>query len=295
MTPPTWGQQLVFSGISTSTAMLITHPLEVIKVRLQTNYAGAANYQGLFGTTLRIIRDEGIQALWKGLQFGVLRSFSYGGLRLGLYGPIRDALQRWLGRPSTSSVPPSHTLNQVSLGFKVGAGLVAGSIAATLTNPLDLLKVRQQGSSQSSTMAAALQQVVRQRGVLGLWDGTLISLQRAAVLTAGQAASYDHTKHFLLQCGLRDDVRTHALCALCAGAITTTAISPFDILKTRLMQHKGTMYRGPWDCFQKLVAEEGPAALLKGWVPNYIRQGPHTLIVFTTLEQLYRLAGVTPF
>jgi len=30
-------------------------------------------------------------------------------------------------------------------------------------------------------------------------------------------------------------------------------------------------------------------ALLKGWVPAYVRLGPHTIITFLTLEQLKRM------
>ncbi len=44
-----------------------------------------------------------------------------------------------------------------------------------------------------------------------------------------------------------------------------------------------------------MVQTEGPSALLKGWVPNYIRQGPQTLIIFVVMEQLYRVIGTENF
>ena len=41
--------------------------------------------------------------------------------------------------------------------------------------------------------------------------------------------------------------------------------------------------------FSNTVRQEGPQALLKGWVPAYVRLGPHTIITFLALEQLKRL------
>lgn len=41
--------------------------------------------------------------------------------------------------------------------------------------------------------------------------------------------------------------------------------------------------------FTTTLRNEGPMALLKGWVPAYVRLGPHTIITFLTLEQLKRM------
>ena len=83
-------------------------------------------------------------------------------------------------------------------------------------------------------------QVLKQRGVLGLWDGTLMSVQRSAVLTAAQAASYDHLKHQFLAWGMADGPRMHVLCSLCAG------VSPLQITPsiTRFQAHAVRQSRG---------------------------------------------------
>jgi solute carrier family 25 uncoupling protein 8/9 len=49
------------------------------------------------------------------------------------------------------------------------------------------------------------------------------------------------------------------------------------------------------DCFKKTVAEEGFAALYKGFVPALARQGPVMVIQMPIVEQLRLLAGLDYF
>lgn len=38
-----------------------------------------------------------------------------------------------------------------------------------------------------------------------------------------------------------------------------------------------------------IIRVEGPLALFKGWVPAFIRLGPHTVVTFMVLEQIKNL------
>jgi solute carrier family 25 (mitochondrial uncoupling protein), member 8/9 len=71
-----------------------TIPLDTAKVRLQlqTTAVGGGDvpkYRGLLGTAATIAREEGAAALWKGIVPGLHRQCIYGGLRIGLYEPVR--------------------------------------------------------------------------------------------------------------------------------------------------------------------------------------------------------------
>ena len=69
-----------------------TIPLDTAKVRLQLqkkavgDEVNLAKYRGLLGT---IAKEEGLSALWKGIIAGLRRQCIYGGLRIGLYEPVR--------------------------------------------------------------------------------------------------------------------------------------------------------------------------------------------------------------
>ena len=95
---PTWYQQVLFSGIAASAGVVVTNPIEVVKVRLQTDYRGDAHYKGSLATAAKIAEDEGLAGLWKGVNFAVLRASTYGASRLGMYGPIRDWMQNQAAR-----------------------------------------------------------------------------------------------------------------------------------------------------------------------------------------------------
>ena len=58
----------------------------------------------------------------------MFRQFLYGGLRYGLYAPIKDVLA-----PGQTSLP---------LHLKILAGGLSGTIAQAMANPCDLVKVR---------------------------------------------------------------------------------------------------------------------------------------------------------
>lgn len=79
---------------------LCTIPLDTAKVRLQLQKRATlseeeggtgAKYKGLFATILTIAKEEGLLALWKGIIPGLHRQCLYGGLRIGLYGPVRSS------------------------------------------------------------------------------------------------------------------------------------------------------------------------------------------------------------
>ena len=111
------------------------------------------------------------------------------------------------------------------------------------------------------------------------------------MLTGGQLAAYDKTKHLLTQHGVQDSPRTHVFCSVIAAISSTTCAAPADIIKTRIMAPNNP-YKGPLDCLIKTVTREGPQALLKGWLPSYLRLGPHYVISLPLLEQLRKLAGL---
>lgn len=76
---------------------MCTIPLDTAKVRLQLqkkpvlseeDSSNGTKYKGLLATILTIANEEGLLALWKGIIPGLHRQCLYGGLRVGLYGPV---------------------------------------------------------------------------------------------------------------------------------------------------------------------------------------------------------------
>ncbi|KAI9201842.1 solute carrier family 25, member 30-like protein [Polychytrium aggregatum] len=298
MTPT---QGFVFGGISCMTAALVTNPVDVIKTRLQLQGQLAAahdapKYNGFLRGMLTIVTEEGPRGLYKGISASLLREGTYSTLRMGLYQPIKDALK---------TPGETHEL----LWKKVVAAASSGAIGSAITNPVDLIKIRMQARGDQQVpyknIIDAFRTIARNEGLGGLYKGVGPNVQRAAVLTASQLPSYDHSKKVLIGSGLvQEGIVAHVICSMFAGLVAATFTSPFDLVKSRYMNQRkasgpsGTpgaiLYKSPLDCFVKTVQNEGVRGLFKGWLPNWMRIGPHTIVTFMVMEQLRRLVGVEP-
>jgi hypothetical protein len=215
----------------------------------------------------------------------MLREASYSSIRLGLYEPAR------------SIIAPGKSVTEISLWQKILAGFVSGGVGSAIANPTDLIKIRfqarrpEQPKTYRNTFDAFIQ-IYRTSGLAGLYKGVIPTTLRAAVLTSAQLSSYDHTKIQLRKLDLLPDGPIiHFLASFVSGLVTTTATSPVDVIKTRVMNATHGEYTGPLDCLLKLLRTEGPRALFRGWVPNYLRLGPHFIISLPLYEQLRSLLG----
>lgn len=69
------------------------------------------------------------------------------------------------------------------------------------------------------------------------------------------------------------------------GTIATVLTQPLDVLKTRAMNAKPGEFKGPLDLI-KFTARQGPQAFFKGFIPAFVRLGPHTILTFIFKEQM---------
>ncbi|KAJ9177526.1 hypothetical protein P3X46_012737 [Hevea brasiliensis] len=315
----------VEGGIASIVAGCSTHPLDLIKVRMQlqgeTHAPNPAAVQTLRpaiafhtttpGTTIhlpqqplpvpaprvgpiavgvRIVQQEGVAALFSGVSATMLRQTLYSTTRMGLYDILK---QKWTD-PNTKTMP---------LASKIAAGLIAGGIGAAVGNPADVAMVRMQADGRLppaqrrnyKSVIDAITRMAKQEGIASLWRGSSLTVNRAMLVTASQLASYDQFKEMILEKRLmRDGLGTHVTASFAAGFVASVASNPVDVIKTRVMNMKveageAPPYAGALDCAIKTVKAEGPMALYKGFIPTISRQGPFTIVLFVTLEQVRKL------
>ncbi|CAI9098377.1 OLC1v1035012C4 [Oldenlandia corymbosa var. corymbosa] len=273
------------SAFATCFAEVCTLPLDTAKVRLQLQkkaVEGAAlpKYRGLLGTVGTIAREEGMSALWKGVVPGLHRQCLFGGLRIGMYEPVKNF---YVGKDHVGDVP---------LSKKILAALTTGALGITVANPTDLVKVRLQAEGKLppgvprrySGAVDAYSKIVRQEGLTALWTGIGPNIARNAIINAAELASYDQVKQTILKIpGFTDNVLTHLLAGLGAGFFAVCIGSPVDVVKSRMMGD--STYKSTLDCFVKTLKNDGPLAFYKGFIPNFGRLGSWNVIMFLTLEQ----------
>ncbi|XP_063706866.1 mitochondrial dicarboxylate carrier-like [Culicoides brevitarsis] len=262
-----------FGGLSSAGAAMITHPLDLLKVTLQTQQDGKLSALQL---TKKVLKQQGILGLYNGLSASLLRQLTYSTTRFGIYE---------VGKQSMS--PDS---GFVQKAFLAGAAGFAGGFVGT---PADMVNVRMQNDIKLpmeqrrnyKNAIDGLVRVAREEGPLKLFSGASTASSRAVFMTIGQLSFYDLVKTKLLGLGLKDNLTTHLLASSTAGAIATTMTQPLDVLKTRAMNAKPGEFKGVWDIV-KHTAKLGPLGFFKGYVPAFLRLGPHTIFTFVFLEQL---------
>ena len=118
---------------------------------------------------------------------------------------------------------------------------------------------------------------------------------RACVLNATKMGCYDACKNKVKQSGIvKEGIPLQFMSALAAGFFMTCTVSPFDIIRTRLMNQPtdAKIYNGFVDCFQKILKTEGPTGFYKGFMPIWGRFAPATCCQLVIFEQLRWMAGM---
>ena len=93
----------------------------------------------------------------------------------------------------------------------------------------------------------------------------------------------------------------HVVSSLVGGLACALATNPVDVVKTRIMNelvvHSAggqQVYDGLLNSFVSILREEGVGGFYKGFIPNWARLGPHTIITFLIFEQLRKAWGLDP-
>ncbi|KAG9220151.1 hypothetical protein CCMSSC00406_0007154 [Pleurotus cornucopiae] len=175
--------------------------------------------------------------------------------------------------PSTQIPPP---MKKKPYPFWLGgASCVAATIAASITHPLDLTKVRLQASGDKR-MVQSIKKTVRTAGVRGLFDGISGTWLRQMSYSMCRFWAYDESKK-LLGAGKDAPAWKLALAGSMAGGIAGFVGNPGEIVMVRLQgdfakpPEKRFNYKHCFDALSRMVREEGVSSLARGVGPNVFR------------------------
>lgn len=196
--------------------------------------------------------------------------------------------------------PPARKLGNLQTMM---AGFNAGLWSRTMTAPLDVTKILFQlqeapikavageagaktGSNlQYTSMTGAMQQIMKEEGVKGLWKGNVVACMRLGPYRAIYYFAYETVKDTLVAAnkfctpdGRLTPIGNSIAGGIFSGPLAVMGTYPLDFVKTRLtIQKEGTAadgtaykktYNGTVDCLQKVVKTEGFTALYKGLTPT---------------------------
>ena len=132
-------------------------------------------------------------------------------------------------------------------------------MACLVRVPTEVVKQRMQAGMHPS-MASVVGEVLRNQGVMGLYQGFGITIMREIPFSLVQFPLYEFMKSKIrsLRGGKEPLAVESALCGSLSGAVAAAATTPLDVLKTRLMlgsDAQGKPYTGAVDTLTRLIAE----------------------------------------
>jgi len=278
-----------FGGLASMGAACCTHPLDLIKVHLQTGSASATSEKrGIAGAVAKVYRTDGIRGFYSGLTASLLRQASYSTTRFAIYDILKNQI--------------SPNGEAIAFPVRLAMAATAGFCGGVLGNPGDMINVRMQNDMKLpadvrrnyKNAVDGVLRVAREEGPLKLFNGVEWASSRAVMVTVGQLCFYDVIKAKLLTFRhFEDNIKTHLASSFIAGSIATALAQPVDVLKTRAQNSAPGEFRSPLHLVM-YTARQGPLTFFKGFVPALTRLGPHTILTFIFFEQLRLHFGSLP-
>lgn len=169
----------VVAGIVTSTA---TNPIWLVKTRLQLDkeVSGAAGktrlYKNSFDCTMKVLREEGIRGLYRGLTASYL-GVSESTLQWVLYEKMKSHLARREERRIAIGREATSWDSFVDWGGKLGAAGSAKFFAAMLTYPHEVVRTRlrqrprEGGKLKYTGLIQCFRTIWREEGLVSMYGG----------------------------------------------------------------------------------------------------------------------------
>jgi hypothetical protein len=290
-------RNIAASCITGATVIAITNPLDCLKQRWQISLSSQR-----FPSFVRdILQTEGLlRGLWQqGLATNCIACTVSVGCRMGLYPLLRDALS-----PQGVAAPAAMFASGLAggaLGYLAAAPFFFASRVAQAEAGLIVRGVLATGaraghapSASGTSGVGMLRYLFEGEGLFGLWRASHLLVARGAVMSSVQLGVYDLGKRCLIGRGFADGTSVHVISSVAASIAMTTAVAPLDVVLTTYQAGPfvGRSYASPLACARALVAQRGPASLMRGWLPLWARFLPTSFLTFVIYEQLrWRLLG----
>ena len=163
------------------------------------------------------------------------------------------------------------------------SGAFAGIITGGLLQPFDVLRTQQQGIFHQNRVVGepeiyrTARAIVHERGLLGLWRGTVPSLLRVGFGAGTYFAtlSYLMDTHQTKVSALHASSNTHSfLSGAFARAFAGALLCPLTVVKTRMEWEARSEYRGMMHATKSIVQQDGLRGLYRGLTATLIRDAP---------------------
>uniref|UniRef100_A0A667WGF3 Solute carrier family 25 member 55b n=1 Tax=Myripristis murdjan TaxID=586833 RepID=A0A667WGF3_9TELE len=252
--------KLINGGVAGMVGVTCVFPIDLAKTRLQNQRSGQQLYKNMMDCLIKTVRSEGYFGMYRGAAVNLTLVTPEKAIKLAANDFFRHQLSKDGGR--------------LTVFKEMLAGCGAGMCQVIITTPMEMLKIQLQDcTSLSVTRVSATQitrELLRTKGVTGLYKGLGATLMRDIPFSVVYFPLFAHLHQFGQHSPENPTVPFYwsFMSGCLAGCTAAVAVSPCDVVKTRLQSlKKGAneeTYNGVVDCISKILRKEGPGAFLKG-------------------------------
>ncbi|GAX80275.1 hypothetical protein CEUSTIGMA_g7713.t1 [Chlamydomonas eustigma] len=252
----------------------VMFPLDTIKSRMMNGQGSS-----MISSFRDIIMKQGPLALYRGLPAQLVGIMPENALKLTFYNTLRTSIRHRL-RISMGD----HETLQVSYAQEALAGMGTASVQVLVTNPYELIKVRQQ-----TAVGKSITDTIREIGLGGLSQGMAACLLRDIPFNALYFSSYAYFRDCLKsKDGAPLNPQSLLVAGLGAGLLAGAITTPADVIHTRMQTSSASRYKGILDCMTQMWHEGGYRSFVKGIVPRMLLIPPVFAINLTCFETFQR-------
>lgn len=268
-------------GLTGSIGKTIFAPLDRIKLILQTQDSNFRlkhqKYKGILDCIQRVYKEEGLFSFWKGNFPNLLLYFPTTAFNFAFKDKFHILFK-------------IHTYQENFRTFfllNLLAGGLAGAACNFLIFPLKLARLcigvdtGIESTRQFHSLRHFYQTVYSRKGVRGIYSGLCNSLLSVFIFRGVHFGLYDTGKvciHNFEHKMLIEKLMFAQLVTIIAETVTY----PSDTLKRRMMMNgfgEKRVYKNSFDCFFKIIRNEGFKGFFKGNLSNLIKSGSNSVIL----------------
>ncbi|CAG9315730.1 SLC25A42_1 [Blepharisma stoltei] len=277
--------KFISGGAAGAVAKCVIAPLDRVKVLFQATTRRFTVNNALL-EMIRISREEGIRAFWKGNYAMMLRIIPYSAIQFTTY----DYYKKQIFESDRSFSKTKLML------FNFMPGALAGATAVLMTYPFEVTRTRlaiQTTSQVYKGVSHAFWTIGKAEGMKGLFNGFYPTICGIAIYSGVSFSLYFTSKEVIGHSGNLE----HFLFGAAAGIIGQLSAYPFDVVRKRMQAHgfieKVSSFRATHNeeelksmlsYWKMIVRGEGLRGLFKGFSMNIVKSPIASGIVHTTNE-----------
>ncbi|EFO90503.1 hypothetical protein CRE_08158 [Caenorhabditis remanei] len=267
---------LASGGTAAAVSKTAVAPIERVKLLLQVQDASQTitadkRYKGIVDVLVRVPKEQGYAALWRGNLANVIRYFPTQALNFAFKDTYKNMFQKGLDKKKDF---------WKFFAGNLASGGAAGATSLCFVYPLDFARTRlaadvgKANEREFKGLADCLVKIAKSDGPIGLYRGFFVSVQGIIIYRAAYFGMFDTAKMVFTS----DGKKLNFFAAWAIAQVVTVGSGilsyPWDTVRRRMMMQSGRkdiLYKNTLDCAVKIIKNEGMSAMFKGALSNVFR------------------------